>query len=127
MLDNSPFIAFCNMRCEAVDPERDEIRMRMPVRPELERLPGSGQFHGGPIASLVDVAGDFALAIALGGGVPTINFRTDFLRPATGASLLAVARVRRAGRTVGVVDVDVLDEAERLVAVGRGCYSTKVG
>jgi acyl-coenzyme A thioesterase PaaI-like protein len=35
--------------------------------------------------------------------------------------------VRRAGRTVGVVDIDVEDEAGRLVAVGRGCYGTQPG
>jgi uncharacterized protein (TIGR00369 family) len=62
-----------------------------------------------------------------GGGVPTINFRTDFLRPGSGASLVATATIRRAGRTIGVVDVDVHDLESRLVAVGRGCYSTQVG
>ena len=63
----------------------------------------------------------------LGGGVPTINFRTDYLRPAIGASLSATAWVRRAGRTIGVVDIDVHDEEGRLIAVGRGCYSSKIG
>lgn len=32
------------------------------------------------------------------------------------------ASVRRAGRTMGVVDVDVLDTAGRLVATGRGTF-----
>jgi acyl-coenzyme A thioesterase PaaI-like protein len=36
--------------------------------------------------------------------------------------LQAQARVRRAGRTMGVVDVDVLDTAGRLVATGRGTF-----
>jgi uncharacterized protein (TIGR00369 family) len=62
-----------------------------------------------------------------GGGVPTINFRTDFLRPASNTDLLATAAVRRAGRTIGVVDVDVHDQDGRLVAMGRGCYSTTPG
>ena len=127
ILDDSPFIGFCAMTCEEAWPEEDKVVIRMPMRPELERSPGTGQYHGGPIASLIDVAGDFALAVGLGGAVPTINFRTDYLRPAFGRSLVATARVRRAGRTVGVVDVDVHDEENRLVAVGRGCYSTKIG
>ena len=127
ILDTSPFISFCGMVCEEAWPDEDKVRIRMPMRAELERSPGSGQFHGGPIASLIDVAGDFALAMVLGGGVPTINFRTDYLRPATGASLVATASVRRAGRTVGVADVDVHDEEGRLVAVGRGCYSSRIG
>ena len=127
LLDGSPFIAFCGMVCEQVWPDEDKVRIRMPMRGELERSAGTGQYHGGPIASLIDVAGDFAIGMALGGGVPTINFRTDYLRPATGASLVATAWVRRAGRTVAVVDIDVHDEQDRLVAVGRGCYSAKVG
>ncbi len=127
ILDGSPFIAFCGMTCEEVWPDEDKVLLRMPMRPEMERAPGTGQWHGGPIASLIDVAGDFALVMLLGGGVPTINFRTDYLRPAIGNSLAATAWVRRAGRTVGVVDIDVHDEEGRLVAVGRGCYSSKLG
>ena len=127
MLDRSPFINFCGMRVVELDAERERIVIRMPMRPELERGPGTGQYHGGPIASLIDVAGDFALVIRTRGGLPTINFRVDYLRPATNTALTAIATVRRAGRTVGVVDVDVLDDTGRLVAVGRGCYSMAVG
>lgn len=101
--------------------------MKMPMRPELERGAGSGQFHGGPIASLIDTVGDFAVVAIVKGPVPTINFRVDYLRPAGGAYLIARAKVRRAGRTVGVVDIDVYDEQDRLCAIGRGCYGTASG
>ena len=79
------------------------------------------------IASLIDIAGDFALIAVLGYGVPTINFRVDYLRPAVKTDLHAHARVRRAGRTIGVVDIDVLDDGGRLIALGRGCYGTLAG
>ncbi|MGI9412952.1 MAG: PaaI family thioesterase, partial [Hyphomicrobiales bacterium] len=59
ILDGSPFISFCGMTCEEVWPDEDKVLIRMPMRPELERSPGSGMYHGGPIASLIDVAGDF--------------------------------------------------------------------
>jgi uncharacterized protein (TIGR00369 family) len=59
--------------------------------------------------------------------VPTINFRVDYLRPSTGTYLLAKARTRRVGRTVGVVDIDVFDDQNRLTAVGRGCYGAQPG
>ena len=50
-----------------------------------------------------DLAGQRQLAdvIPLGGGVPTINLRIDYLRPAVGGSLTGTARVRRAGRWKG--------------------------
>ena len=63
----------------------------------------------------------------LGGGVPTINIRIDYLKPAVGDALVAVSRVRRTGRTVTVVDIDVLNEQDTLVAIGRGTYATLVG
>ena len=65
--------------------------------------------------------------MVLGHGLPTVNFRTDYLRPAIDTSPRAVATVRRAGRTVGVVDIDVTDDSDRLVAIGRGCYSMTAG
>jgi uncharacterized protein (TIGR00369 family) len=126
MLDGSPFIRLLKMWVESLDREKLEVAISMPLAPEFERHPGTRQFHGGAIASLIDVAGDFALVLQVGGGVPTINLRVDFLRPAVGR-LLATARARRAGRTIGVVDIDVTDDSDRLVAIGRGCYSMTAG
>jgi uncharacterized protein (TIGR00369 family) len=127
MLGGSPFIHLLRMRAVSLDRPGQRVVIDMPIEPAFERHPGTGQFHGGVIASLIDVAGDFALVILLGGGVPTINLRIDYLRPAGGARLTATATVRRAGRTIGVVDIDVTDGADRLVAIGRGCYSMTVG
>lgn len=127
MLDASPFIHLFAMRAISLDVAARQVVMEMPMTQGAERRAGTGQFHGGAIAALIDTAGDFALGILLGGGVPTINLRIDFLRPAKGEALRAVARVRQAGRTIGVVDVDITDPAGRLVAIGRGCYSTIVG
>ena len=126
-LNQSPFIAFMNLELLSVDAKAGEIAMKMPMRPEFERGGVAGQFHGGPIAALIDTVGDFAVAIAVKGGVPTINFRVDFLRPSTGTYLVARARTRRVGRTVAVVDIDVFDDQDRLTSVGRGCYSSQVG
>lgn len=127
MIDGSPFIHFFGMRVVSIDPAALAIVLEMTLRPELERLPGTGQWHGGAIAGLIDTAGDFALVLKAGRPVPTINFRVDYLRPALTPTLRATARVRRAGRSVGIVDIDIEDAEGRLVAVGRGCYGTQPG
>ena len=127
MLDASPYIRGTGMKVVHLDANALEIAVELAMRPEFERRAGTGQWHGGPIAALIDTAGDYALALHAGGPVPTINFRTDYLRPAVDTSLTATARVRRAGRTVGVVDIDVTDDAGRLVAVGRGSYGARAG
>lgn len=126
-MDASPFIKFAGMKVVALDSDAETLTMTMPLRPEFERGANTGQFHGGPIASLIDTAGCFGLILVQDHGVPTINFRTDYLRPAFNTSLTAVASVRRVGRTVGVVDVDVYDDERRLVAVGRGTFGSQSG
>lgn len=124
-LDKSPFIAFCGMRVEALDHEAGTITVRCPMRPEFERGTGTGQWHGGPLAAIIDTVGDYALAMLIGRGIPTINFRVDYLRPAMNTAIVAVATVRRNGRTVGVADVDLFDERGTLLAIGRATYATQ--
>ena len=122
MCQGSPFICFAGIHVLEVDAVVQRSRWRMPWRPEFERAKGSGQWQGGPIAALIDTAGCMGLIAITGKYAGTVDFRTDYLRPASGDYLDAVAVVRRAGRTLGVVDVDVLDSAARLVATGRGSF-----
>jgi uncharacterized protein (TIGR00369 family) len=120
---NSPFNAFLDLEIVTADPGKAELVMRLKQRPEFERLAGTGQWHGGPIAAAIDIAGDYALAMLLGQPLPTMNLRVDYLRPAKG-TLTLTARVRRSGKTVGVTDIDVLSESGELLAIGRANYST---
>ena len=126
-LDASPFISFCGLRVEAVQPDEGRLVLTMPMRPELGRRSDAPQMHGGPIAALIDTAGCYACMMVLGHGVPTVNFRTDYFRPVMDSGLRAVAQVRRAGRAVAVADVDLFDDQDRLVAVGRATFSASAG
>jgi uncharacterized protein (TIGR00369 family) len=126
-IDSSPFNAFCRLKVEEADLAGKKLVMRMPAQADMERLAQSGQWHGGPIACLLDTAGCYASMMVLGYGVPTINFRVDYLRPAIDTDLIAVATVRKAGRSVTVADVDVLDASGKLLAIGRCTYSSASG
>jgi uncharacterized protein (TIGR00369 family) len=127
IFDASPFISFLGLKVIALDHDKGELEVRMPLRPELERRLGTKQFHGGPLASFIDTVGDFAIGMQVGGGVPTMNLRIDYLRPAIGDSVVGIAHVRRAGKTSAVIDIDVMDEQGRLLAVGRGTYASQRG
>ncbi len=118
----SPFISTLGLKVIDVDYAETKLSVRMPLNPGLERRKGTKQFHGGPIASFIDTVGDFAIGMMVGGGVPTINLRIDYLKPAIGDALTATARVRRSGKTIAVVDIDIVDEKGALVAIGRGTY-----
>jgi uncharacterized protein (TIGR00369 family) len=123
-LARSAFIDFLKLTVQQADPENERVVMRAEMRPEFERLKGSGQWHGGPIAAIIDTVGDYALVMLLGRPLPTVNFRVDYVRPAINTALIVTATVRRNGRLVGVVDVDVTNETGQLLAIGRATYAT---
>lgn len=127
LISRSPFNKFCQATVQSVDHETLTLVLTMPMRPEFERRPDTGQWHGGPIAAFIDTAGDFAMALHVNAPVPTINYRTDYLRPAVKTGLTATAVVRKAGRAIGVVDIDVTDDNGKLVALGRGTYAGSAG
>ena len=122
-LGHSPFIGFLNLTVLSAEPAKEQVVMRAEMRPEFERGRGSRQWHGGPIAAIIDTVGDYALVMLLGRPLPTVNFRVDYLRPAIDTPLIVTATVRRSGRLVGVVDVDVANEAGQLLAIGRATYA----
>lgn len=79
------------------------------------------------MASLIDTAGDFAVAMVGGGGVLTMNCRVDYLRPFNDVALRAATSARRVGRSVAVVDIDVRHDQGRRCAIGRGICSVSIG
>ena len=123
-LAHSAFIDSLHLEVVAADPEKQQVAMRAEMRPEFERGRGTGQWHGGPIAAIIDTVGDYALVMLLGRALPTVNFRVDYLRPAIGTALVITATVRRSGKLVGIVDIDVANEKGQVVAIGRATYAT---
>ncbi len=111
----------------ALDEQTGEVRMRLPVREEFRRDPDRPDVHGGIITALADMAGHAAVAARVKHGVPTIDLRVDFLRMAAGSMLEASATLVKCGRSIAVADIRITDDAGRLVAVGRGAFSTREG
>ena len=117
----SPFVCFWSLTISELKPAAQRLSMRMPWRVEGERSANTGFWHGGPIASLIDTVGCFAAIMATGHPAATVGLNVDYLRPASGA-LEATAIVRKAGRTMSTVEVDVVDGTGRLIAIGRGTF-----
>ncbi len=124
MLSSSGYNAFMGFIVESADPENQVLQMKLPWRSELERGSGTGQFHGGAVATLIDTAGHYACMMTIGAPLPTMNFRVDYLRPAVDTQLHATARVWRIGRTMSVVDVEVTNDSGKTLAIGRANYAT---
>lgn len=123
-LRQSPFVAFMGLELILVEPAEGKLAMKMNLRPEFERSPGeTGRWHGGVISALADTAGDFALIMTHGAPPPTVNIRVDYLRPINGPSVVATATIRKSGRNVAFVDIDMTTEDGALVAVARANYA----
>ena len=77
-----------------------------------------GTLHGGVLCDVADAAMGAAYASTLvdGESFTTLELKINFLRPVWVASLKAHARVVHRGKTVGIIDCDIVDEQERLVA-----------
>lgn len=124
LIRHPPFHAWLGV--EAVEAEPGRAVLRIPPNPAFVGNPFVPAVHGGIVAALIDLAGGAALFVQLQLPTPTIDMRVDYLRPAiAGRALLAEARVKSLGKTVGFVDVDVRDDHNRLVATGRCAYSVK--
>jgi len=119
---HSPFMRFLGL--EIMRAEKGLIEIRLPYREEFLRHDGSDWLHGGVVSALADIAGDYAVITETASGVPTIDMRVDYLRPARRGDLTAVGKTVRVGKTISVADVEIRDSMGALVAVGRACYAS---
>ena len=123
--DGNPFHQLLGVELDECAP--GYARVRMPVD---ERLRGGvgGSVHGGVISALADIAclgamqGVFTDRERPAG---TAELSLSYLRPALGAYVIAEARVLKKGRMLAVLDVDIKDPADRLVAKARVSYALR--
>lgn len=123
-LARPPFHRLLRPEAVDVDAANDSVTIGLGYRDDLARGPDDRSFHGGVIASLIDIAGHAAIAVKTGKMAPTIDLRIDFLRPSAGSDLVARGRVLKSGRTLARVDVEITDREGLVIAVGRGTFST---
>ena len=77
-----------------------------------------GTLHGGVLCDVADAAMGMAYASTLqpGESFTTLELKINFLKPVWKTKLTAVGHVVKGGRTVGLVECDIFDAKEALVA-----------
>jgi uncharacterized protein (TIGR00369 family) len=77
-----------------------------------------GTLHGGILCDIADMAMGAALVSTLQPGetFTTLEMKINFLRPVWKAKLFAIGKVVKGGRIVSLVECDVFDSEQKLVA-----------
>src|SRR5437588_9506762 len=114
LLDLMPFASTLGIVLELA--QRDEVRGHLSWAPEL--CTAGGVLHGGVLMALADTLGAVCAFLNLpdDAQTTTISSSTAFIRAVRDGTLRAVAKPLHAGRSVIVVQTDLRDDAERLVA-----------
>jgi uncharacterized protein (TIGR00369 family) len=96
------------------------MRGRVEVREELKQP--AGLVHGGVYAAIAESLASTGTAMAVmpeGKTAMGLSNQTSFLRPITGGTIHALARMRHRGRTTWVWEVECSDDEDRLCALAR--------
>lgn len=110
-----PFTAVLGMQPIAASPR--EVRARIDWDASLCTV--AGNLHGGLLMALADSCGGWCAYLNLPSGATgtvTVESKTNFLRAVSEGHVQAVSRPLHVGRTLIVVDTEVRDAADRLVA-----------
>jgi 1,4-dihydroxy-2-naphthoyl-CoA hydrolase len=114
LLDLMPFARLLGMTLDAAAPE--EVRGRLAWAPE--RCTAGGVLHGGALMALADSLGGACAVLNLppGAGTATTSSATAFLRGVRAGDVIGVARPLHVGRSTIVVQTELRDDRQRLVA-----------
>ena len=109
-----PVARLIGFRLVAVEPGRAVFEMEADVR----HTNPMGTLHGGILCDIADAAMGIAYASTLeeGESFTTLELKINFLKPVWKARLRAEGRLVKRGKTVGLVECDIVDETGSLVA-----------
>jgi uncharacterized protein (TIGR00369 family) len=109
-----PVASLIGFELTAIEPGRAVIQLVA----EARHANPMGTLHGGILCDIADAAMGMAYASTLDEGetFTTLELKINFLKPVWTGRLVATGRVVKGGRTIGLVECDVVDEKERLVA-----------
>ncbi len=115
-IERAPFSALLGLKIEHA--ASGEARVRMPFRLNLLNEGGpQAPIHGGAIASLIDTAAVTAVwTDPTTQQSATISMTINYLNAGVSSDLIATARVRKRGRRVASLNVEVVDKTGQLIA-----------
>lgn len=101
-----PAMRLIGARMTRVEPGYCEIEL--PYRDDLTQQ--HGLFHGGFVSAIADTAGGYAAYTLFPAedSILTVEYKINLLAPGTGDKLMASARVKKAGKTLTICELEVV-------------------
>ena len=116
-MEAAPFAAQIGLRLDYADNGVSRVRL-----PTTAGNTEPGPLEGGVVGAACVAAGHFAAAsLASGVGIRLVEFKISVLGPVQG-DLLAIGEVVRKGRTLVACRMEVVEDNDRVVAIGLGTY-----
>jgi uncharacterized protein (TIGR00369 family) len=115
-IERAPFAAMLSLRIESA--ADGAAVARMPFRPAILNDGGAAApVHGGAIAALADFAACAAVwSLAHTTRSATVAMSINFTGPAIKSDLIARAVVKRAGKRIASIAVEIRDRTDALIA-----------
>lgn len=116
VLERAPFAAMLGLKIESAANGASLVRMPFDLRLLNEGGPRA-PVHGGAIASLADVAACAAVwTLAETVRTATISITVNYTGFAVNSDLIARARVKRTGKRIASLSVEIADASNALIA-----------
>jgi len=119
-LSTVPFAKLLGIKLDFVEP--GDATLSLQIRDDFKQ--NAGVVHGGVVASLIDSATAFAILPLLNADerTTTVDLTISYLRPLTAGSMVARAKVLRAGKRLIVVSAELFDDGRNLAATALSTY-----
>jgi acyl-CoA thioesterase len=119
LYDRNPFVRFLQLKVESVS--EGSVVVTMPVSTDVHTNLYDIA-HGGALAGLADTAMGIACA-SMGKRTVTLDISMNYIRAAGVQPVIkAHGKVVHNGKTTMVVEVDIVDAAEKLIAKSRATF-----
>jgi len=122
LVARAPYHQWLGLKVIAV--HDDGVELKATWREDWVVNPQRRYTHGGVLATLIDIGGDWAMVRKLGRGVPTISLHIDYHAPAMPGDLIIRGKVVRMGSQFSTSEARIYDLEGKLLASGRGTYLT---
>jgi uncharacterized protein (TIGR00369 family) len=116
LLERAPFSAMLGLKIESADQGSATVRLPFDLRILNDGGP-MAPIHGGAIAALADVAACAAVwSLAATTRSATISITVNYTGFAVNSDLIAHARVKRTGKRIASIGVEITDASDALIA-----------